>query len=108
MDLEKNTALYYLLDELDCLPTDFSIDKVISFDNQDDFYIVFYLSKERRFVSFIAKEYLQIVDSLPNLLNEIVDYSAGEIHPSLIDEAINHIESKMHSKNNNRFYFDAH
>lgn len=108
MDLEKNTALYYLLEELGYLPTNFSMDKVISFDNKDDFYIVFYLSKERRFVSFIAKEYLQIVDSLPNLLNEIVDFSDAEIHSFLIDEAISHIESKMHSKNNSRFYFDAH
>ena len=105
---EDNTEIYYLLEKCGQLPTDFSKDKVIAFDCNDDFYIVFYTAKDRSFISFKAKNYIQVVDALPHLLNEIMDCSENELYSSLIDEGIKCIENKIHSKNNARFYFDAH
>ena len=82
--------------------------KEIAFCQGDDFCIVFFVAKKRNFVSFTAQNYLQITDSLPNLLNEIMDYSNEDFHSSMIDKAIKCIENKMQSKNNSRFFFDAH
>ncbi|CAN5400911.1 hypothetical protein BH10BAC1_BH10BAC1_04730 [soil metagenome] len=105
---QDNSEIYYLLETCRQLPADFSIDKVISFDAEDDFYIVFYTAKDRNFNLFKAKNYIQITDALPHLLNEIMDYSDADLYASMIDEAIRFIEDKIHSKNNSRFYFDAH
>jgi len=106
---DDNTEIYYLLEKCGQLPADFSIDKVIAFDFKDDFCIVFYNAQDRNFILFKAQNYIQTADALPHLLNEIMDYSAAaDFNPSLIDEAIKCIENKMHSKNNSRFYFDAH
>ncbi len=105
---ENNTAIYYLLESSGNLPVDFTMDKVIAFEHYDNFYIIFFLAQKRDFIAFTAHDFLQITDSLPNLLNEIMDYSVVDIHSSMIDVAIKYIENKMHSKNNSRFFFDAH
>lgn len=105
---EDNTEIYYLLEKCGQLPADFSIDKVIAFDCDDDFYIVFYTSKDRNFSLFKAIDYIQVTDALPHLLNEIMDYTDADLYSLLVDEAIKYIENKIHSKNNARFYFDAH
>ncbi len=105
---EDNTEIYNLLENCGHLPTDFSKDKVISFDCSDDFYIIFFTANDRNFTSFKAKNYIQVVDALPHLLNEIMDCAENEPYSLLIDEAIRCIENKIHSKNSARFYFDAH
>jgi hypothetical protein len=105
---QDNTEIYYLLEKNQQLPSVFSIDKVIAFNEEDDFCVVFFSAETRNFISFTAKDYLQIVDSLPNLLNEIMDHLTNKFHPTMIDEAIKCVENKMNSKNNSRFFFDAH
>ncbi len=105
---ENTTDIYFFLEKCEQLPLDFSMDKVIAFEHEDDFYIVFYIAQKKKFLLFNAENYLQIPDALPDLLNQIIDYSQEDLHAFLIDEAIKCIENKMHSKNNFRFYFDAH
>lgn len=103
-----NTQVFQLLENSSTLFEDFSSDKVVLFDFEDDCYLVVYLSSTRNFTSFKAENYLQEIDALPSLIDEIQDYSNSSISSFISNEAIKLIENKMHTKNNNRFYFDAH
>ena len=105
---KDNTAIYNFLEKAEKLLVDFSIDKVISFDNEDDFCIVIYTAKSRNFILFEAKNYLQEINCLPELINILHEYSNPDIKSSLVELSINHIENQMHSQNNFRFFFDAH
>jgi hypothetical protein len=105
---KKNTEIYFQLEKHNLLPASFSSDNIIVVDQEDDFCIVFFSASTQCFLSFTAKDYVQITDALPNLLNAIMDYSAEGYNPALIDKAIKCIENKMQSKNNFRFFFDAH
>ena len=103
-----NTQVFQLLENSNSLFEDFSIDKVVLFDFNDDCYLVIYLASTRNFTSFRAENYLQETNALPSLLEEVQDYSSLSIYAHLINESIKLIEHKMHTKNSNRFYFDAH
>jgi hypothetical protein len=103
-----NNEVYKLLEETGNLFTDFSVDKVILIDLEDDCYIVLYSESSRDFISFKAKNYIQDVDSLPSLLETVQDFSKPGVSVSLINLAVRLIENKIHSKNNARFYFDGH
>jgi hypothetical protein len=105
---EKNTEIYFQLEKNNLLPPSFASDSVIAFDLEDDFCIVFFSASKRSFLSFTAKDYLQITDSLPDLLNAVMEFSTEVFSPALFDKAIKYIENKMQSKNNFRFFFDAH
>ncbi len=104
----NNTEIYYLLEKANVLFSDFMIDHVVAFDHEDDFLVVIYTHENRNFTSFVAENYLQYSDALPSLLGEVQEYDITIISVFLIEEGIKLIENKMHSKNNARFYFDAH
>ncbi|MGZ4056219.1 MAG: hypothetical protein ACXVDZ_17485 [Bacteroidia bacterium] len=106
--LKDNSLIYELLEKSGALFTDFSGDKVVAFDHEDNFHIVIYSSSSRNFILFTAKDYLQHVNSFPELINAIQECAVPSIHSSLIEQAIKLTENKMHSKNNSRFFFDAH
>ena len=105
---ENNIEIYQLLEKAGMLFSDFSIDKIIAFDDGDDFHIVIYSAASRNFILFTAKDYIQDVNSFPDIINLIQEYSNSEISSSLFDQSIKLIENQMHSKNNSRFFFDAH
>ena len=103
-----NNLIYALLEKSGQLQKDFHSDKVIAFDNEDDFCIVIYSSNSRNFFCFKAQNYLQENDALIHLLDAIQDYSFTDISSFLIDDALQIIENKLLTKNNSKFYFDAH
>ena len=106
--LTDNVEIYQLLEKREILFEDFFSDKLILFDFEDDCYLVIYSSSTRNFISFKAESFLQEINALPSLIDKIQDYSDDSIPPFIRNEAIKLIENKMHTKNNNRFYFDAH
>lgn len=103
-----NSLIYALLEECGQLPIDFSIDKIQVFDHNDNFYLVIYSAIDRDFILFEAQNYLQQSDELPVLLNTLQDYSNSSFPDHLIEKAMKLVENKLHSKNNSRFFFDAH
>lgn len=103
-----NSLIYALLEKTEMLLHDFHSNKVIAFDDEDDFCIVIYTSNNRNFICFKALNYIQQNDALIHLLDKIQEYSFVEVDYGLIDEAIQLTEQKLHSKNNSRFFFDAH
>ena len=103
-----NSLIYALLEKVELVLNDFHTDKVIAFDDEDDFCIVIYTSSNRNFICFKALNYLQHNDALIHLLDKIQEHSFVEVDPGLIDEALQLTEQKLHSKNNSRFFFDAH
>jgi hypothetical protein len=105
---EDNIKIYQLLEKAEELLTDFSMDKVIAFDHEEDFHIVIYLAGDRNFISFTARNYLQDTNAFPELINSVQEYSNSKIHISLLEQSVRFTEHKMHSKNNSRFFFDAH
>jgi len=106
--LENNEEIYSLLEHTENLFTDFSLDKVLAFENEDDFCVVLYASSNRNFRAFIAAAYLQQTEALPVLLETIQEYPQENVSAALLEEAAKMVEDKMHSQNNSRFYFDAH
>lgn len=103
-----NSLIYVFLEKCGQLPVDFSIDKVQIFDHDDDFYLVVYSAFNRNFILFEAQNYLQQSDALPTLLNTLQEYSNITFPEHMIEKAMKLVENKMHSKNNSRFFFDAH
>ncbi|MCW3083795.1 MAG: hypothetical protein JWP12_1161 [Bacteroidetes bacterium] len=103
-----NTHIYNLLENADQLFPDFNSDHAVAFDLEDDFNVVLYTSESRNFVSYIAENYLQQADELPALIQLVQDFPDPGCSTFLLNEAIRLIEDKLHSKNNSRFYFDAH
>lgn len=103
-----NSEIFQLLENSNSLFEDFSADKVVFFDSKDDCYLVFYVSVTRNFISFKAENYFQETNALPSLLDSVQNFAGSPISSSNINYAIKLIENKMHTKNNNRFYFDAH
>ena len=98
----NNSEIYKLLENANQLAIDFSLDKVIAFDYEDDFCIVIYSAASRNFILFTAKNYIQDVNSFPDIINFIQEFSNLEINASLLEESIKLIENQMHSKNNSR------
>lgn len=102
---EDNSEIYSLLERCEKLFTDFSIDHILLFDHEDDCILVIYEALNRSFKAFKARDYQQDVNALPELLAVVNDLVGSE---ALIGESIRLVESKMHSSDNHRFYFDAH
>lgn len=100
-----NTVVFGLLEQSDNLFADFSMDKTILFEHEEDCWLVFYIAETRNFISFAAKDHLQDVNAMPELLSMI---QGGDLPENRIEEATRLIEDKMHSSDNYRFYFDAH
>lgn len=103
-----NNLIYALVEKADALPQRFDVDAVLAFDLEDSFYVVIYLSDSRNFISFKAKEYLQDNNALIYMQQVVENDNTHEIPVLLIDEALQLIEHKMHTKKNNRYFFDAH
>lgn len=103
-----NNLIYVLLEKADALPHRFDVDTVLAFDQEECFYVVLYLSENRNFILFKAEDYLQDNNALIYMQQIIENYNANEIPVFLIDEALQLIEHKMHTKKNNRYFFDAH
>lgn len=106
--IKDNEALYFLLEECDVLFSDFTIDQVLAFAKEDDFYLVFYLAAGRNFIAFKGAGFVQEKDVLPGLLAFVQESQVTEISPDLLNRGIRLIENKIHSKDNSHFYFDAH
>lgn len=105
---EDSVKIYHLLETAEVLFADFNSDKVLAFDHEDDFHVVIYSASNRNFILFSAKDHIQDTNAFPDLINCIQEYADSKIHPSLLEQAIKVTENTMHSKNNYRFYFDAH
>ena len=103
-----NEQIYFLLEASGNLFSDFSMDRVLAFDREDDFCVVVYSSAGRNFLAFTAKDHLQQTDALPALLGAIQEHSQDRAAAALLEQAAKLVEDRMHSKNNSRFYFDAH
>lgn len=103
-----NELIYALLEKSSQLPREFNLNKVFCFDDNDDFCLVVYTSSSRNFILFRAENYIQNKDILVDLLESVQTFSFGNYGDELQNEAIRLIENKLHSKNNSRFFFDAH
>jgi hypothetical protein len=103
-----NEWVYTLLEKANGLPLHFNADYVFCFDKEDDLYLVMYTFSNRNFICFTALDYLHDNNALIDLMEAIQDYSLNKINVTIVEEALKIIENKMHSKNNGRFYFDAH
>jgi hypothetical protein len=102
--LSDPSEIYFLLEKTGRLFDDFSSDHVLGFDRDDDFYVVLYTAKDRKFTCFIAESVLQDNDTFPLLMEKLQD----ECPDACRETALKIVEHRMHSKNNSGFYFDAH
>jgi hypothetical protein len=103
-----NNLIYAVLEKADALPLRFDIDNVFTVDEDEFFYVMIYLSGNRNFISFRTKDYLHDNNALIYLQQVVENYDEKEIPVNLVDEALQLIEHKMHTKKNNRYFFDAH
>ena len=106
--ITDNSFIYTLLEHAEQLPNDFTLDKVLAFDLEDDFCLVLYTSADRNFVCFKTINYLQESNTLIDLQDKVQEYFIDTINATQINESLQIIENKIHSKNSYRFYFDAH
>ncbi len=103
-----NSEIFQLLEKCDCVFNLFSVDRTNIFDYEDNCYVVLYSANTRNFILFKAESFNQNSDVLPSLLNALQEFSSNDYSNNLIKQAIRLVENKMYSKNNNRFYYDAH
>lgn len=106
--ITDNSEIYHFLESNGNMLNDFFADKVLLIEQDDDCYVILFSSVSRNFILFKAENYLQETDALPILLNTLQEYPDNTIPSHLIEEAMKLVENKMHSKNNSRFFFDAH
>jgi hypothetical protein len=106
--IKDNNEIYDLLEKAAALFSDYSIDHVKELEYEDSFYVIVYLSAGRDFIAFEGRNYLQDKNVLPGMLQEMQDLPEKEIPEYLLLQAIQLVESRIHSKDNSRFYFDAH
>lgn len=103
-----NEFIYSVLEKSSQLPREFDLSKVFGFDDMDDFCLVVYQSTSRDFILFRADNYIQNKDILVDLMEAVQEFSFHDYAGELKNEAIKLVENKLHSKNNSRFFFDAH
>lgn len=103
---KDNQEVYAMLEKEERLFSDFSIDHIFLFESKDDLYLVTYIASSRNFISFRAFGAKQDKNALPLLLEKLQEEEV--ILPSLLNKGVRLIEDKMFSKDNDRFYFDAH
>ncbi len=106
--LQNNELIYSFLEEKSQLPLAFDFSQVIGFDDEDDFCLYAYNSDNRNFILFKAENYVQNKDILVDLIESVQEFSSNVFPIDLQQVAIKLIEDKLHSKNNSRFFFDAH
>lgn len=104
---QNNEQAYFLLEKANMLFEDFNIDQVVSFDLNEDFYIVAYDSLTRDFITMKATGYRHDKDALAGLLDLVEDNKEGFLPASIVDAVVNIVENKILSGENSRF-FDAH
>lgn len=103
-----NNFIFSLLDKTNALPIRFDLDDVIAFDFEDTFYIIIYLSSCRNFISFSVSDFIQDSNRLIYMQQVVESYSEKKISPELIDKALELIEHKLLTKDNESYFFDAH
>ena len=106
MIITDNSIIYGLLESSNRLFSDFSADRVLVFEHDDDFFAVFYTAVNRDFTAYAAPGFRQRPDALPELLQVVQD--AQSIPQQLRNAAVLLVEHELHSQNNSRFFFDAH
>ncbi len=104
---QNNEESYFLLEKANMLFDDFNIDQVVSFDLEEDFYVVVYDSLTRDFITMKAANYRQDKTSLPELLELAEENEEGLLSVAAIDKVVNVIEDKILWGENSQF-FDAH
>lgn len=103
-----NEFIYSFLEKRRQLPIAFETDKVYDFDDNDAYLLIIYISSSRDFVFFKIENYLQDNNALIGLIEAVQEFSNEKMSIVLKNEAIRLVENKLHSKNNSRFFFDAH
>lgn len=103
-----NEIIYSFLEKKMQLPLSFETDKVYDFDDNEDYCLIIYISSCRDFIFFKIENYLQDNNVLIELMEAIQEFSTDNFSIVLKNEAIRLVENKLHSKNNSRFFFDAH
>jgi hypothetical protein len=107
--ITDNILIYAFLEKTGNLPVHFNFDKVFDLENEDDFYVIIYTSSDRNFVCFKAANFIQQDNILIELRDAVQEYSYNDTSSlRFINKALQLIEEKMHTKNNARYYFDAH
>ncbi|MCW3071590.1 MAG: hypothetical protein JWO44_1480 [Bacteroidetes bacterium] len=106
--ITDNHAIYFLLEQAEALPANYSIDHVKELEHEESFYVIVYLAAGRSFTAFESKGYLQDKNILPGMLQLLQGLPADKLPEELLLQAIKLVENKIHSKDNSRFYFDAH
>ncbi|MCW3102540.1 MAG: hypothetical protein JWO09_980 [Bacteroidetes bacterium] len=106
--INDSHAIYFLLEQANALPGDYSIDHVNELEHEGSFYVIVYHAVNRSFIAFESQGYLQDKNVLPGMLQLLQDLPAAELPEELLQQAIKLVENKIHSKDNSRFYFDAH
>jgi len=106
--INNNQVIYALLEQAGALPGDYSIDHVKELEHEGSFYVIVYRAADRNFIAFESEGYLQDKNVLPQMLQLMQDLPAVELPDELLQRAIKLVENKIHSKDNSRFYFDAH
>ena len=106
--LEDNERIYAFLEERSQLPLAFDFSQVFGFDDQDDFCLIACTSENRNFILFKAENYVQNKDILVDLMESVQEFPTDLLPVGLQQEAIKIVDDKLHSKNNSRFFFDAH
>lgn len=103
-----NEFIYSFLEKKMQLPLAFETDKVYDFDDKDDYCLIIYISSCRNFIFFKIENYLQDNNSFLELMEAIQEFSNKEFSIVLKNQTCRLVENKLHSKNNSRFFFDAH
>jgi hypothetical protein len=84
-----NIKTYQLLENSNNLFDNYDNDKVLLFDLEGDCVVILFSSSSKNFVSFIAQNYRDKSNSLPDLLESVNNYSNPDLSDSLIVEAVN-------------------
>jgi hypothetical protein len=103
-----NVKIYGLLEAKALLPLNFHQGQVIDFDEDEDYCLVVFSSVNRNFILFRAENYLEKADTLVELSELLQENRMPGFSRDLMEKAARRVEEKLHSKNNSRFFFDAH
>jgi hypothetical protein len=100
------SEVWFLLEKAGVHISDFLVDHLLAFELEDDFCIVNYSAADRSFICFFAENAGQDVSLFAAMMNAVQDQGNGS--EKWRSDALKLIEHKLHSKNNQRFFFDAH
>lgn len=106
--IDNNESIYLLLEKNKLLPLDFSIDVVAELDVDEMYYLSIYNASTRNFILYVSNNYMKDISELSEMMILIQDGSETLFSESTAQKAMNLIDDKIHSRNNSRFFFDAH